>query len=81
MRTDQPMTVFGKLKKVFTGKRHRRQVPFVVLFKTFQGLLEKNNKILDSIAAMGDKLGGDYVFDKNYIVSSCQEMSDLVYKL
>jgi pyruvate,water dikinase len=75
------MTVFGKLKKVFTGKRHRRQVPFVVLFKTFQGLLEKNNKILDSIAAMGDKLGGDYVFDKNYIVSSCQEMSDLVYKL
>jgi len=76
------MTVFAKLKKVFTsGKRHRRQVPFVVLFKTFQGLLEKNNKILDSIAAMGDKLGGDYVFDKNYIVSSCQEMSDLVYKL
>ena len=75
------MTVFGKLKKVFTGKKHRRQVPFVVLFKTFQGLLDKNNKILDSIAAMGDKLGGDYVFDKNYIVSSCQEMSDLVYKL
>jgi pyruvate,water dikinase len=76
------MTVLDKLKKVFTsGKRHRPQVPFVVLFKTFQGLLERNNKILDSIAAMGDKLGGDYVFDKNYIVSSCQEMSDLVYKL
>jgi pyruvate,water dikinase len=76
------MSVFDTLKKVFTpGKRHRRQVPFVVLFRTFQGLLEKNNKILDAIAAMGDKLGGDYVFDKNYIVSSCQEMSDLVYKL
>jgi pyruvate,water dikinase len=75
------MTVFEKLKKVFTGKRHRRQVPFVVLFKTFQGLLEKNNKMLDSIAAMGDKLGGDYVFDINYIISSCQGMSDLVYKL
>jgi pyruvate,water dikinase len=76
------MTVLDKLKKVFSpGKRHRRQVPFVVLFKTFQGLLEKNNKILDAIAAMGDKLGGDYVFDKNYIASSCQEMRDLVYKL
>jgi pyruvate,water dikinase len=76
------MAVFDKLKKVLSlGKRHRRQVPFVVLFKTFQGLLEKNNKILDAIAAMGDKLGGDYVFDKNYIVSSCQEMRDLVYKL
>ena len=75
------MYIFDKLKKVFTGKRHRRQVPFVILFQTFQGLLEKNNKMLDSIAAMGDKLGGDYVFDKNYIVSSCQEMSDLVYKL
>jgi pyruvate,water dikinase len=76
------MSVFDKLKMVFnSGKRHRRQVPFVVLFRTFQGLLEKNNKILDSIAAMGDKLGGDYVFDKNYIVSSCQEVSDLVYKL
>lgn len=43
--------------------------------------MEKNNKILDAIAAMGNKLGGDYVFDKNYIVSSCQEMRDLVYKL
>ena len=76
------MTVFDKLKMVFNlGKRHRRQVPFVVLFRTFQGLLEKNNKILDSIAGMGDKLGGDYVFDKNYIVTSCQEVSDLVYKL
>ncbi|MEJ2366587.1 MAG: PEP/pyruvate-binding domain-containing protein [Deltaproteobacteria bacterium] len=76
------MTVFDKLKMFFnSGKRHRRQVPFVVLFRTFQGLLEKNNKILDSIASMGDKLGGDYVFDKNYIVASCQEVSDLVYKL
>jgi pyruvate,water dikinase len=76
------MTVFDKLKNVLGfRKRPSRHVPFVVLFKNFQGLLEKNNKILDSIAAMGDKLGGDYVFDKNYVISSCQEMSDLVYKL
>lgn len=82
MHISQLMTVIDKLKKAFSlRKRHRRQVPFVVLFKTFQGLLEKNNRILDSIAAMGDKLGGDYVFDKNYVVSSCKEVSDLVYKL
>ena len=82
VRTDQPMSFLDKLKNMFTsGKGRRHRVPFVILFKTFQGLLEKNNKILDSIAAMGDKLGGDYVFDKNYILSSCQEMSDLVYKL
>lgn len=53
----------------------------MVLFRTFQRILEKNNRILDLMAEMGDKLGGDYVFDKQYITSACQEMADLVYKL
>ena len=82
MRTDQLMNIFGRLKKALSSRKSRRgQVPFIILFKTFQGILEKNNRILDLMAEMGDKLGGDYVFDKQYIVSSSQEMGDLVYKL
>jgi len=82
VRTDQLMNIFGRLKKALSSRKSRRgQVPFIILFKTFQGILEKNNRILDLMAEMGDKLGGDYVFDKQYIVSSSQEMGDLVYKL
>jgi pyruvate,water dikinase len=54
---------------------------FAALFHTFKKILELNNKILELIADMGDKLGGDYVFDRQYINSSCDRMGTLVYEL
>ena len=36
---------------------------FASLFRAFQKILELNNKVLELMADMGDKLGGDYVFD------------------
>ncbi|MBW2130357.1 MAG: pyruvate, water dikinase [Deltaproteobacteria bacterium] len=56
-------------------------MPFTVLFARFQEILELNNKILDMMADMGDKLGGDYVFDRRYIESSCSRISEHVYRL
>jgi len=51
------------------------------IFTKFQTILEFNNKVLDLMAEMGDKLSGDYIFDKQYIKSACQKMADYVYKL
>jgi len=56
-------------------------VPFSVLFTSFQGILATNNRVLERIADLNDKLGGNYIFDRHYIDATCQELSDLVLKL
>ena len=33
------------------------------------------------MADMGDKLGGEYVFDRRYIESACEELADQIFKL
>ncbi len=55
--------------------------PFPVLFERFQSILARNNEILEIMAEMGEKLSGDYVFDRQYIVNVCERLSDLVYHL
>ncbi len=75
----------GVLGGIWEAVRFRRRgkapVPFVVLFKKFKSILERNNRILTLMADMGDKLGGEYVFDRRYIESACEELSDQVFKL
>jgi pyruvate,water dikinase len=56
-------------------------VPFSVLFKKFKGILERNNRILELMADMGDKLGGEYIFDRQYIYETCGKLNDHVFKL
>jgi pyruvate,water dikinase len=63
------------------GWRKKPPVPFSVLFKKFKSILERNNQILELIGDMGDKLGGDYVFDRQYILDSCERLGDQVFKL
>ncbi|MCJ7539486.1 MAG: PEP-utilizing enzyme [Desulfobacterales bacterium] len=62
-------------------KKTSLQVPFTVLFSVFQKILKYNNQVLELMAEMGIKLGGSYVFDQQYIRSTCHHMTDLVYKL
>lgn len=69
------------IKDLFTGWRKKPPVPFSVLFKKFKSILERNNSILELIGDMGDKLGGDYVFDRQYIFDSCERLGDQVFKL
>jgi pyruvate,water dikinase len=74
-----------KMKRVFevllNRGPHREPVTFAALFHTFKRILELNNQILERIADMGDKLGGDYIFDREYIRTSCLQMGNLVYEL
>lgn len=65
-----------------TGRgKSREGVSFAGLFNTFQRILSLNNKILELMADMGDKLGGDYVFDQHYIHTACRQMGTQVYEL
>jgi pyruvate,water dikinase len=45
----------------------RQQLPFDLLFKRFREVLDSNNRALEIITDMGEKLGGDYLFDIVYI--------------
>jgi pyruvate,water dikinase len=69
------------LTDFFARWRAKPPVPFSVLFKKFKSILERNNAILGLIGDMGDKLGGDYIFDRQYILDSCERLGDQVFKL
>ncbi|MBW2068736.1 MAG: pyruvate, water dikinase [Deltaproteobacteria bacterium] len=69
------------LNRILGFGRRKPEYSFVVLFNTFRQILDQNNRVLELIADMGDKLGGEYIFDKQYIISRCGEISDQVYKL
>jgi pyruvate,water dikinase len=51
------------------------------LFKKFQELLDYNGRALELIADMGEKLSGDYLFDKHYIESVALELEEVIYKI
>jgi pyruvate,water dikinase len=59
----------------------KSDLPFTVLFKKFKSILERNNRTLELMADMGDKLSGEYVFDRQYLVSAVDRLSDQVFKL
>ena len=76
------MDVIGGLKDfICFWQPPKPPVPFTVLFKKFRSILERNNRVLELMADMGDKLGGDYIFDRQYILDACERVSDLVFKL
>lgn len=76
------MSLLSRVKELLNFRRKAVQrVPFAVLFGRFQKILEKNNQILELIADMGGKLGGDYVFDRQYIISSSEKAAELVYNI
>jgi len=58
-----------------------RTVPFPVLFRNFKSILRGNNEILELLADMGEKLTGESVFDRRYIMDSCERIGELVFKL
>lgn len=74
--------MYEVVKKLLAYRRRRKQVlPFTVLFQKFQDILESNNRILELMADMGDKLGGEYVFDRRYIEDAAEKVGDHVFKL
>ncbi|MFZ5775240.1 MAG: PEP/pyruvate-binding domain-containing protein [Thermodesulfobacteriota bacterium] len=50
--------------------------PASLVFSQFREVLKANNRALEIIADMGEKLSGDYLFDQRYLESSVEEMID-----
>jgi len=74
--------MFNIIKKLLPYPWSRTPAPPpAVLFKKFQNILESNNHILGLMADMGDKLGGEYVFDRRYIEDAVEKVCDHVSRL
>lgn len=67
-------SIFG-----FFNKGMSEPVPFRTIFTRFRQVLDSHNRAVEVIADMGDKLGGDYLFDINYIKKAYSELSGAVY--
>lgn len=74
--------VVGHLKSILGLSRGRAGEPisFKVIFRHFREVLDANNRALEIITDMGAKLGGDYLFDINYIKSTYLELSSAVFR-
>lgn len=69
-------------KQAFSSKKRGfSQLSFAAVFGKFQEILAMNNQVLELIAGANDKLGGDYVFDQQYVHATCREISELVQRL
>ncbi len=58
--------LFRRLRSLWRSATGGRAVELPVLFARFQAVLAAKNRALEIITDMGEKLGGDYLFDINY---------------
>lgn len=52
--------------KGIVGREHGAAPDLAERFRAFQAVVEGNNRTLEAMTEMGEKLGGDYLFDVNY---------------
>lgn len=67
----------NSLYRIIRGARHDRE-SFELLFTRFRKVLDDNNKALEIITDMGDTLGGEYLFDIQYVRRSYADLSGAV---
>ena len=76
--------ILKRIKEKFFHKEPPRisgEVAFRSIFARFRELLNNNNRALEIVADMGEKLSGDYIFDKTYIINSYNELANTIYKV
>ncbi len=51
---------------------------FPELFEQFQYLLEDHQQVMELIADLGEKSGGEFIFDRKYLIDTTNEMQNLI---
>ena len=67
---------FMRHLQAFVRPRRRARTPeeFQVLFSSFREVMDSNTRAIEVITDMGDVLGGDYLFDIQYVRRSYDEL-------
>ncbi len=53
-------------------------VAFPEIFEHFQELLQDHQRVMELIADLGEKSGGEYIFDRKYLVDSVEQIHTLL---
>jgi pyruvate,water dikinase len=70
--------MFKFLRRFLKEPEADEQVRLQEKFAHFRRLLDNNNKALEIMADMEEKLSGDYVFDSSYLYSQVHDLSEQV---
>lgn len=67
------------LKSIFaTGEDTVQHRPLEILLNQFRAVLNSNNRAVEIVTDMGEKLGGDYLFDVIYVKRAYEELFDAI---
>ena len=56
-------------------------IAFPQIFEQFQILLQYHQKAMELITDLGEKSGGDYIFDRKYLFDATHELQDLLLRM
>jgi pyruvate, water dikinase len=65
--------------RLFPSKRE--ELAFPQIFEHFQGLLQEHQRAMELMADLGEKAGGDYIFDRQYLIDLVRELYDLLLRM
>ena len=71
--------VFKNITRFFHRNRTADLRGFKELFERFQQILKGNNRVFELISELEDKLGGEYIFDINYLNYVKDQLSEAIY--
>jgi pyruvate,water dikinase len=56
-------------------------VAFPEIFEHFQALLQDHQRVMELIADLGEKSGGEYIFDRKYLIDTTEEIQTLLLRM
>lgn len=75
------LNLLDNLKNIFGGGKAEggeAPLPAATAFERFKDVLRCNNSALELIADLGEKLSGDYIFDRQYIYTTMEDLEKAV---
>jgi pyruvate, water dikinase len=71
----------GKKKEADKGPLDSKREPIRKSYQSFQELLSSNNKVLEFMADMEEKLSGEFLFDRHYIKTTAESIANGVLNI
>jgi len=77
------MHIFQRLRHLLTpARRHPQEmVDLLVIFEHFQEILADNQRAMEIITDLGEKTGGEFIFDRQYLVDAVMRLRDVLLHL
>jgi pyruvate, water dikinase len=71
------------VKNFWNRMCHRKPdlVAFPEIFEHFQALLQDHQRVMELIADLGEKSGGEYIFDRKYLIDTTEEIQGLLLRM